>query len=658
MNRIVELAVNFLLNAAWQIAAVALAASLGARLLRDAPARLRHAVWVAALVLSVALPLASVFNANPTLEAARSTNHDGASERSTIAATASRAPTLATVAGEQATTDHAATETTMAGGFDFVHLLRRRTQTVASVPALASALVVCYALFLLCRFFALALAWRRARQLRRSSRVGELPASLNAVAERCRAAFGLRRVALACSAEVSTPATIGAFMPLVVLPENFCDGVSVEALTSVVGHELAHVARRDFALNLAYELLLLPASFHPLARLFKRQIDRTRELACDELVAGRLLAPDAYARSLVSVAREIALPAARALTLGVFDADILEERIMRLTQRTRRHDARAARLLALASFSFLCLSCLAISTFSLEMCAVASSSSVADATASKSATGEAREGVAAQSQQTESPAQERSSPPPPRETGTQALNSDNAQARAQAACEAGHKRAVNLIPALVSMLGDDAPTQSQRCWEDDRWSPALDSFKQPSPGEQAAIALASMGTPALAPLTKALDDSNASVRRNAAWAIGELTNMRETERADAVPTLVSLLSDSDEWVRAAAARALGEIRDERAADKLIALLSDGESHVRAMAAWALSEMKEERAVETLCRVVVSDPQADVRRAAAEALGEIRSQKALASLRQALNDAEPRVRAKAKWAISEIEDSDG
>jgi HEAT repeat protein len=69
-------------------------------------------------------------------------------------------------------------------------------------------------------------------------------------------------------------------------------------------------------------------------------------------------------------------------------------------------------------------------------------------------------------------------------------------------------------------------------------------------------------------------------------------------------------------------------------------------------------MKEERAVESLCRLLVSDPQADVRRTAAEALGEIRSQKALVSLTQALNDAELRVRAKAKWAISEIEDSDG
>lgn len=650
MDRMVEVVLSFLLNAVWQISLVALVAAAGSRLLAAAPARLRHALWVVALLLCVALPLASLFN--PAGAPARSENQ--ALDHPAQGQTSSPMPRSQSNAVARPVVN--VSKAKSANGFSLQELFRQRRQIIANRPSLAGALALCYGIFLLYRLAALWWAWRRVRRLRHSAYTDESHAQLHAAA-RCCKALGLKRLSIKSSPAVITPTTLGAREPLILLPEDFCRHLSPEALAAVVGHEAAHVARRDFALNLVYELLFVPISFHPFARLIKRQIERTRELACDELVAERLLAPDVYARSLVRVASAIASPGERSLALGVFDADILEERILRLTQHTRRIGARAARLLALTAFSGLCLSCLAISTFSFELRARGAASLLSE-TADEVATGKSLDAVSTQSQQQEASRQERSGQPAPREVGPQSLNSDNPQERAQGACAAGHKRAVELIPALVTMLGDDAPILSQRCWENDRWSPALDSFKQPSPGEQAAIALASMGTPAIAPLTNALDNGNASVRRNAAWAIGELTNMRGGERANAVPRLVSLLGDVDEWVRAAAARALGEIRDERTADKLIAALADGASRVRETAAWALSEMKEERAVDALCRLLLSDERAEVRRMAAEALGEIKSQQALSSLKQALNDPEPGVRAEASRAIAEIEVSDG
>jgi hypothetical protein len=94
------------------------------------------------------------------------------------------------------------------------------------------------------------------------------------------------------------PYTIGAYRPLIVLPETFCTA-GEERLLSVIGHEMAHVARRDYLTNLICELALIPISFHPLAFVIKRQIDRTRELSCDELVSRKLLPPKLYARTLV-----------------------------------------------------------------------------------------------------------------------------------------------------------------------------------------------------------------------------------------------------------------------------------------------------------------------------------------------------------------------
>lgn len=50
---------TFLLNSLWQIPVVACVAALAAWLLRHGPAGHRHAVWVAALIASLALPVVS-----------------------------------------------------------------------------------------------------------------------------------------------------------------------------------------------------------------------------------------------------------------------------------------------------------------------------------------------------------------------------------------------------------------------------------------------------------------------------------------------------------------------------------------------------------------------------------------------------------------------
>jgi beta-lactamase regulating signal transducer with metallopeptidase domain len=648
MGKISEFALGFLLNAVWQIAVIALVASAGSRLLQGGAARYRHALWVAALMSSLALPVWGLLGF--TGEAPRQIT-----EQRTVAT-----QTQGNLTSAPNSSLDAKDSAPQVSGPALGQLLKSRRQSIVTAPGLTLLLALLYALFMLYRLGALWSSWQQTKRLRRSIYEREIPARMNAVAARCSDALHRRSVPLLCSAEATVPVTVGARAPVIILPESFYGELTDETLLSILGHEIAHIARRDYALNLVYEFLLLPISFHPLANFIKRQIDRTRELACDEMVTERLLEPKLYARALVRVADTLVSPVGQAFTLGIFDADILEERIMKLTQNKRRLGTRAARLLALTTFALLCLSSLAISTFSFEL---RTNQGITGAevkrVAAQETTDEPGGGVFSRSQIEQAAQEGRSATATATRTDVgQTLGSDIAQERAREACEAGRKHMLEAIPKLVSMLGDDAPIQPLKCWDNGRWNPALETFKQPSPGEEAAIALASMGRPSLEPLTNALNDANASVRRNAAWAIGELTNMHMSERSRAVPLLISLLNDADEWVRMASIRALGEIRDERAVEKLINALSDAAWKVRELSAWALGEMKEERAVQALCKVLLEDIQAEARETAAEALGEIKSSQAVTSLNQALNDAETRVRDKARWALSEIEDSDG
>jgi beta-lactamase regulating signal transducer with metallopeptidase domain len=618
MLRISEFILNFVVNASWQIAAICAVAFLGSLLLKNGPARFRHTVWFFALVACFVVP---VFTATGLVP-------ESLPSLQPVEVITTQIPSVLKV-------DNPGPTTTDARAFE---LVTRRRQEINTTPNIALFFALAYALFIGARGIRLARFWRRKETLRKSATLVNLTPAIESAAERCRRVLDIANVRVARSNEARVPYTLGARRPLIVLPDAFCTDADENKLLAVIGHEMAHVKRRDFLSNLVSELLVLPISFHPLTFLVKCQIDRARELASDELVTKDVLEPRVYARSLLWAADVTRQYSSQAFMLSMFDGKILEERIVRLMRNKRRLGSRPARVLMFVAMLVVGGAALSLSMFSFEL------QTVARAHVMEPVRLVSQHPVAAPAPVAARPPQSRNEP--------QSSNDSSAQERAMSACQTGKRGDIETIPTLIAMLGDDTKTELIKCWETGRWSPALQTFKHPSPGEQAAIALASFGDSSFVLLMNQLGSSNAPVRRNAAWAIGELTGMIPGQRAAAVPQLVSLLRDPDEWVRMAAARALGELRDSRSLEQLVGTLSDDNWRVRQLVVWALSEMKDGRAVPALCSVLLSDARVEVRRGAAEALGEIRSAEALPSLKQALNDAE--VSTKAAWAIEEIE----
>ena len=389
METISRTLLTVLINSLWQVALVAAVGALCARLTRSAPARFEHVLWVMALALGVLLPASS---------ALRGARAGPALARASAAAVAARVTTQRPASPVRAATpgdlpplaNRAAVSPEPRGRSSYPWLrlganAGRRARPVSLPPFSVYGLLSAYLLFLLYRLIRLAQAWTRTDQIRDSAYPRRMLDPMASVVTRCQAALGLRGVSILGSAQISGPLTLGIRRAAIVLPEGMFQSTSPQELTAALCHEMAHIRRHDFLMNLVYELALLPLSFHPAARLIKRRIDETRELACDEMAAGRIVNAASYARSLVSLARAMSsLPARRSLagpgyTLSVFDANILEERIMRLLDKRPRPSAGKAKMSLATGFLLLAATCAAAFAFSLTV-AVSTKAAVDEST--------------------------------------------------------------------------------------------------------------------------------------------------------------------------------------------------------------------------------------------------------------------------------------
>ena len=305
-----QLLLNFLLNAAWQIALITAFASFGAWMLRSSAARYRHWLWVSALLLAFLVP--AVTSIRAYFETATPTPFQ---------------PMFVGEPGQLRSLE--STETTS-------NLLPSVIQLNTD---LALILIGLYGVFVLYRSFKLVQAWQTTQTIKRDARELEGDDNIAAIINKCEGdlAIGPRRIRVLRSETLPVPVTMGLVQPVIILPDALLREGNTDLLTSAIGHEFIHVARNDYVLNFIYELLYLPLAFHPAAALLRRRIKQTRELSCDDVVAARILNAEVYARSLLRLAGSA--PALRQLsvttTVGIADADILEARIMSLLTKPK-----------------------------------------------------------------------------------------------------------------------------------------------------------------------------------------------------------------------------------------------------------------------------------------------------------------------------------
>ena len=110
-----------------------------------------------------------------------------------------------------------------------------------------------------------------------------------------------RAVRLCESALAEVPAVIGWMRPVVLLPACALSGLELEQLEALLAHELAHIRRNDYLINLLQTCVETLLFYHPAVWWVGSQIRRERENCCDDLaveVCGNALA---YARALTQL---------------------------------------------------------------------------------------------------------------------------------------------------------------------------------------------------------------------------------------------------------------------------------------------------------------------------------------------------------------------
>jgi beta-lactamase regulating signal transducer with metallopeptidase domain len=110
-----------------------------------------------------------------------------------------------------------------------------------------------------------------------------------------------RSVRFLSSAGAAVPMVIGALKPVILLPVGMLAGLSALQVEALLVHELAHIRRHDYIVNLIQNLLETLCFYHPAVWWVSGQIRKEREHCCDDVASAACGALD-YAQALASLA--------------------------------------------------------------------------------------------------------------------------------------------------------------------------------------------------------------------------------------------------------------------------------------------------------------------------------------------------------------------
>ncbi len=262
-----------LLHSLWEGAVVAVALAVVLGLLRRASAQARYVAACAAMVLLIALPAAAICRS----EAIVSNGRDGRAVNRALSGFE-----LSSVSGP--------------GG---VWADRRPWYSVVDgVRRFLPAAVVAWAAGIALFSVRLSGGWVQASRL---VRLDTYPIANSLIAGLSEQMAVRRCVALLKSSRVEVPMVVGWLRPVILVPVAAFSGLTGLEMEAILAHELAHIRRHDYLVNLVQCVIETLMFHHPATWWISRVIRREREHCCDDIAALACRDRIVYARALAAM---------------------------------------------------------------------------------------------------------------------------------------------------------------------------------------------------------------------------------------------------------------------------------------------------------------------------------------------------------------------
>ena len=163
-----------------------------------------------------------------------------------------------------------------------------------------------------------------------------------------------KKVRIFVSELVSSPVTIGFLKPLILVPIAAINNLTTQQLEALLLHELSHIRRHDYIINLLLNGIRTLLYFNPFVILFIKSIEREREKSCDEMVIQFRYDPLVYAAALLHLEKTSHLTKPFAVAASGNKNDLLHriERILGISEKPGFSFTKLAGLLACFVFAF------------------------------------------------------------------------------------------------------------------------------------------------------------------------------------------------------------------------------------------------------------------------------------------------------------------